>query len=198
MSPTNVLVIYEGGVKLVDVGLGVGSWALAGTPPRPLVCPAAVIHDGALWVIGGCTTGAGPCTTAATVYSAPIRADGSLGTFTTLTSLPAARAHLTAAVGNGAHVLGGDDTGNANRGTSVLAAPNNPDNTLGAWGVSRPLANGEWRASARVVGDWMFVLQFDAQVAKLRSRSRSRSASRRAWRGTPRAAGSRASAAPRR
>jgi hypothetical protein len=153
-------------------GGSVGTWALAGRIPVPLACPATLIHNGYLLVIGGCaSSGQGACPmVSGGVYSARIQADGTLGTFTNLTPMPEGRWHHTAAVGNGfLYVLGGaPNDGNMSVTTQVLAAPFNTDNTLGAWGVSRSLVRARFRPSAQVVGDYLFLIAQDTQVARLR------------------------------
>jgi hypothetical protein len=69
----------------------VGPWqALTSPLPQQLVGMSATVYNGFLYVAGGLTTGALP---SAAVFSAPINADGTLGTWTTATNaLPTATA----------------------------------------------------------------------------------------------------------
>jgi hypothetical protein len=149
-----------------------GTWALAGRLPVALACPTALVHNGHLLVVGGCaSSGQSACSSVSpAVYLARIRADGGLDAFTNLTPMPEGRWHHTAAIGNGfLYVLGGAPTDAAMASTTqVLAAPLNADNTLGSWSVSRPLVNARTRPSAQVVGDFLFVLHTNTQVARLR------------------------------
>jgi N-acetylneuraminic acid mutarotase len=73
-----------------------------------------------------------------TVYTAPINSDGSLGTWTTGTSLPGALGNSQAIVTkNRVYLLGGYSGGYV---STVYTAPINSDGSLGAWttGTSLP------------------------------------------------------------
>ena len=78
----------------------------------------------------------------ATVYTAPINEDGTLGTWTTSTSLPAGLIASSAFVTNNRVYLIGGATGTGTHLTTVRTAPINADGTLGAWttGPSLPAA----------------------------------------------------------
>ena len=72
-------------VASVDSTAGtVGTWtALTSTLPQPLLGLSATVHNGYLYVAGGRDTSGNP---ADTVYSAPVNADGTIGTWTTSTN----------------------------------------------------------------------------------------------------------------
>ena len=82
-------------VASVDATAGtVGMWtSLTSTLPQPLLGMSATVHNGYLYVAGGLNTNGVPV---GAVYSAPVNADGTLGTWTTSTnSLPTPRAFGT-------------------------------------------------------------------------------------------------------
>src|SRR5216683_2464680 len=82
-------------VASVDSTAGtVGPWtASTNTLPKPLLGLSATVHNGFLYVAGGLDTNGNPVKD---VYSAPVNADGTIGTWTTATNtLPAARAFGT-------------------------------------------------------------------------------------------------------
>jgi hypothetical protein len=88
-------------VASVDSTAGtVGTWtASTNTLPQSLFGLSATVHNGFLYVAGGLNTTGAPVSA---VYSAPINADGTVGTWTTATnSLPTARAFGTMVVFGG-------------------------------------------------------------------------------------------------
>lgn len=78
----------------------VGTWTqLTSSLPQALMGASATVHNGHLYVAGGLNTTGTPV---ATVYSAPVNADGTIGTWTTATNaLPIARAFGTMVVFGG-------------------------------------------------------------------------------------------------
>jgi hypothetical protein len=84
----------------------VGTWATTTALPQALYAFSAVVFQGRVYVAGGEGVNDTPV---ATVYSAPINADGTLGTWTTsLPNLPVPVAyHQFVAVGGVLYVLGG-------------------------------------------------------------------------------------------
>jgi hypothetical protein len=88
-------------VASVDSTSGtVGPWtASLNTLPKSLFGLSATVHNGYLYVAGGLDTNGNPVTA---VYSAPVNADGTIGTWTTATNtLPTARAFGTMVVFGG-------------------------------------------------------------------------------------------------
>ncbi len=88
-------------VASVDSTAGtVGTWtASTNTLPKSLLGLSATVHNGYLYVAGGLDTNGNPLTA---VYSAPVNADGTIGTWTTATNtLPTARAFGTMVVFGG-------------------------------------------------------------------------------------------------
>jgi hypothetical protein len=80
-SPTNLIhwaPIHSDGT--------IGEWSSAGAIPAPLYASTAAVTRNRIYMFGGIT--AGPAVSSA-VYTAPINADGTLGTWSAATSLPA-------------------------------------------------------------------------------------------------------------
>jgi len=78
----------------------VGTWTqLTNSLPQALMGASANVHNGYVYVAGGLNTSGAPV---ATVYSAPVNADGTIGTWTTATNaLPTARAFGTMVIFGG-------------------------------------------------------------------------------------------------
>ncbi len=86
---------------------GSGAWTATTSLPQPLFAHAAVIFHGRIYVAGGNDSTGTPV---ATVYSAPINADGSLGSWVAAPGLPDKRAyHQILAIAGNLYVLGGSD-----------------------------------------------------------------------------------------
>jgi hypothetical protein len=81
-APGGTNIVY---VASVDSTLGtVGTWtALPNTLPQSLLGLSATVHNGYLYVAGGLDTTGTPVDA---VYSAPVNADGTIGTWTTATN----------------------------------------------------------------------------------------------------------------
>ena len=112
-----------------------GTWTTGTSLPVALSSSQAVVTKNRVYLLGGNNDGS----LVSTVYTAPINADGTLGTWTTGTSLPVALSSSQAVVTkNRVYLLGG------NNGivytTAVYTAPINTDGTLGTWttGTSLP------------------------------------------------------------
>jgi hypothetical protein len=78
----------------------VSTWTqLTNSLPQALMGASATVHNGYLYVAGGLNTSGAPVSS---VYSAPVNADGTIGTWTTATNaLPSARAFGTMVVFGG-------------------------------------------------------------------------------------------------
>ena len=105
-TPGGTNTVYMASVNL-NTG-AVGSWTtLSSTLPQPLLGPAVALYNGHVYVAGGLTTNGVP---SAAVYSAPVNADGTLGSWTTSANpYPVAVAFATAfGFGGNLYVLNGD------------------------------------------------------------------------------------------
>ena len=102
----------------------IGSWATLSTMPAVMYAHSAVAANGYLFVTGGYTGAAA----VSTVYSAPINSDGTVGTWATLSTIPATRfRHSTVAYNGYLFVIGGQTV------STVYSAPINSNGTIGAW-----------------------------------------------------------------
>ncbi len=114
------------------------NWTTGTNLPTALYYSQAIVTTNRVYLAGG-NSNSGPVST---VYTAPINADGTLGTWTTGTSLPGALwASKVLITSNRVYLLGGRNSTNATVST-VYTAPINADGTLGTWttGTSLPAA----------------------------------------------------------
>ncbi len=157
----------------------ISPWQLAATLDVTVFDGTALAANGYLYVIGGCTGGSGSvgngCTQVLDVIEvAKINSDGTLGKFAHTTALPMPRWHHTAAAAtaNGdIYVLAGKYGAKYGDGEvlDVVAAHQHADGTVGAWQTmsALPMTGGRIRASASVIGQFLLLLQVDAQVAQI-------------------------------
>ena len=112
-----------------------GTWVTETVLPDALSYSQAIVTKNRVYLLGGYTGSV----YVSTVYTAPINSDGTLGTWTTGTSLPGALAHSQAIVTKNRVYLLGGRVGNSHVST-VYTAPINSDGTLGTWttGTSLP------------------------------------------------------------
>ncbi len=120
-----------------------GTWTTGTSLPATVDSAQAIVTFNRVYLLGGySSSGSGFLST---VYTAPINADGTLGTWTTGTPLPGPLAYSQAVVtSNRVYLLGGRSGGYV---ATVYTAPINADGTLGTWttGTSLPgvLANSQ-------------------------------------------------------
>lgn len=117
----------------------VASWTAQTSLPQGLVAPAATVYNGHLYVVGGLRADGNP---SAAVYSAPIRSDGALGSWTaSANAYPAAVSFATTfGFGGNLYVLGGD---------TVASTDPNEQGSAGTKTVRRaPIRSGS-------VGPWV-------------------------------------------
>lgn len=108
-----------------------GTWSATTQLPRANDQAGAVAYEGYLYYIGG-NDANGPLATS-TVYSAPINGDGSLGSWSRLSSLPAATLEVGTTINNGyVYALGGVNGGGAFSKTGAYA-PLNASGTIASW-----------------------------------------------------------------
>ena len=111
-----------------------GTWTTSTSLPATVSDYQAVVTKNRIYLLGGVIDNL----PSAAVYTAPINHDGTLGPWTTDTSLPAA-VYVSQAVvtKNRVYLLGGN-IGSLSSST-VYTAPINPDGTLGAWTTANSL-----------------------------------------------------------
>ena len=135
---TSVATVHRS--KLGEDGV-LGPWDSMPPMPRPRSHHAAVVHDGALWLVAGLDGNpAGENTPLSDVIRSPFGKDGALGPWTTVSTLPHAYGtHAAIEAGNALWLLGGVED-NARFVDVVLRAPFEGDK-LGAWEMKEPLPN---------------------------------------------------------
>lgn len=113
-------------------------WTTGTSLPTSLFSPQAIVTKNRVYLLGGYNGS----DNIKTVYTAPINADGTLGTWTTGTSLPIAIGSAQAIVTkNRVYLLGGYSSSLTTLAT-VYTAPINADGTLGAWTTGASLPGG--------------------------------------------------------
>lgn len=112
-----------------------GIWVTGTSLPATVAYSQVIATKNRVYLLGGQIAGSW----SAVVYTAPINADGTLGTWSTTTSLPATVAYSQAVdTKNRVYLLGGQINGSNS--AVVYHAPINADGTLGTWvtGTSLP------------------------------------------------------------
>lgn len=144
--------VFRAGISRADQ---VSPWTTLAPLPEPRSHHSALVHDGAIYVVGGFGEDG---RARDDVLRAAINADGSLGAWQVVSRLDAGLAAHAAVVHDGAlWVIGGavDATQASDR---VLRAPFNADGTLAAWEVTEatlPTARAHVR-QVPVLGDRLF------------------------------------------
>ncbi len=113
-----------------------------------------VAANGYIYTVGGW----GPSAPTSNVQYAKLNADGSTGTWTNTTSLPAANTDTAAVVANGyIYVVGGRDS-SYNALSSVLRARINPDGSLGSWITSTSMSVGLGHTAAVELNGYIYAM----------------------------------------
>jgi len=132
---------YENAVDNGDIT----GWTTDTSLPAVRYYSQAIVTKNRVYLLGG--SSAGSITSA--VYTAPINSDGTLGAWSTGTSLPNVLADSQAIVTKDrVYLLGGNLSGSSV--VNVYTAPLNSDGTLGAW-TTGPSLPGVLRLSSAVV-----------------------------------------------
>jgi N-acetylneuraminic acid mutarotase len=120
-----------------------GTWTVANSLPGALDSSQAIVTTSRVYLLGGYNGSA----YTPVVYTAPINSDGTLGAWTTGTSLPGNLCYTQPVMTKSRVFLLGGNVGNGYVST-VYTAPINSDGTLGAWstGTSLPGALGTSQA----------------------------------------------------
>jgi len=129
-----------------------GTWSTSVSLPGVLWGSSAIVTRNRVYLLGGGNAGG----VVSTVFTAPINSDGTLGVWTTGTSLPAALFLSHAIVTrNRVFLLGGHTTTAV---STVYTAPINSDGTLGAWTTATSLPVTLMESSAIVTSSRVFLL----------------------------------------
>ena len=111
----------------------VSPWSTSNNPlPQGLVGPTSVTSNGYIYVMGGAINGAD----SSAVYSAPINANGSVGSWTTqANSLPQTEYYASSVSYNGyVYVIGGEN--NSNTSVATVYSAQLSSGTVGTWATS--------------------------------------------------------------
>ncbi|MEK9145732.1 MAG: hypothetical protein AAB339_09000, partial [Elusimicrobiota bacterium] len=148
-GPYSLLAAWSGGGNRAPAS---GAWAVSGSAlPAARSGHAAVVYGGRIYVSGG-TDGS---LARSTVYFAPLGADGSVGAFRQMESLPASReSHAMAAWGGRLYVIAGFD---GSPKSTVWWAPVFLDGSLGAWSETTSLPTARHRHAALAWQGRLFV-----------------------------------------
>ena len=121
----------------INVDGTLGAWTTSASLPGTLSGSQAILTKKYVYMLGGSAVQG---TAVSTVYRAPINSDGTLGTWTTDTSLPGALGYSQAiTTKNRIYLLGGWSGGSAV--STVYTAPINSDGTLGTWATGTSIPN---------------------------------------------------------
>ena len=114
----------------------INNWVVGTSIPASVSQASAIVTKNRVYLFGGLIAGVG---VAATVYTALINADGTLGTWTSGTALPGVLCYSQATIiKNRVYLFGGSTDGN-NSLTTVYTTTINSDGTLGTWTTSTAL-----------------------------------------------------------
>ena len=130
-----------------------GTWTTSTSLPGTVAYSQAIVTSNRVYLLGGLING----DYSAVVYTAPILSDGTLGTWTTSTSLPANMGHSQAIVtSNRVYLLGGHINGAWS--AVVYTAPILSDGTLGTWTTSTSLLGTVSHSQAIVTSNRVYLL----------------------------------------
>ena len=139
-------------------GFRLGDWSTATKLPDDRIKLGAVATDSHVYAIGG-QTGATGATVHADALVAASNPDGSLGAWTTTTSLPAPRFGLaTLTVGGYVYAIAGAATPGGPGESTVFKSKIAADGSLSAWTTTAPLPAGLVGTSGAVIGTRLFVV----------------------------------------
>jgi len=129
-------------------------WTTGTSLPGALRASQAIVTKDRVYLLGGNNGGY-----VATVYTAPINGDGTLGTWVAGTSLPGALGYSQAIVTNSrVYLLGGYSGGAV---ATVYTAPINNDGTLGTWTTGTSLPGALYASQAIVTNNRVYLLGGD-------------------------------------
>ncbi len=145
-----------------------GSWTST-TSMATAVCRAATAsYKGYLYSFGGSTTPSSGCTTSSTgatstVQYAPLKADGTVGTWQTTTSIAYGTSGQVMGAMAGAYngfmyLMGGHNNSAGTSYSDVQSAPINSDGTLGSWTATTSLAATTHTAGITIYNGYLYVL----------------------------------------
>ena len=130
-----------------SLNLNITEWFTGPSLPVPLINSQVVVTKSQVYLLGGVTNGNNYLST---VHTAPINLDGTIGAWTTSTSLPFTIGLSQAIVTkNRIYLIGG--TINGNNSSAVYTAPINLDGTIGTWVSSGSTISGNISGAQAIV-----------------------------------------------
>ncbi len=152
------------------------SWTLSPniiTGPRYWL--AATAYDGYLYASGGRLEGGLDINSYSDVWKTKVNADGSIGTWSTTTAMPTARAYHSMAAYNGyMYIAGGQYWDNSPIGAAndvyvneFIYAPINSDGTLGAWITALDIPSGSRLGKLILHGGYAYFENYSNSAAYL-------------------------------
>ncbi|MEJ2010538.1 MAG: hypothetical protein P8Z30_20690 [Acidobacteriota bacterium] len=161
-APGGTTDIYQASFDLTSGA--VGTWThLSSSLPESLVGPAAALFNGYVYVVGGLHPDGTP---SSDVFSAPVKSDGTLGTWTKSTSAYPTPVSFATAFGFAGklYVLGGDGTNSTNpneegtqgSGVTDVNFASALDGVVGTWNTTSPTIKNRkkqitWTAFGQII-----------------------------------------------
>ena len=143
--------ISTGGLTGGSISAG---WTATTSLPTATNDATSVAFNGYVYEIGGLINGS---TYVATVDYAPINSNGTLGSWTATTSLPAAVYFATSVAYNGyLYEIGGNNTGTSTVTSTVDYAPINANGTLGVWTATTSLLVATFQATSVAYNGYLY------------------------------------------
>jgi len=114
---------------------------------------ASMANNGFLYIIGGYDG----TTPNATVQFAPINSGGSIGTWTSTTSMPTARYYIEARIYNGYVFIAGGRSSSGVDNNSTIYAKINADGTLGSWVTGTSFTNARNNQGMEIYNGYIYI-----------------------------------------
>lgn len=131
-----------------------GVWTSETALPVNLAYSTVIVTKNRVYFLGGCTASG---VIVSTVYTAIINNDGSLGSWTTGTSLPVVTYYSSSIIiNNKVYLIGGYD--GTNLYSSVYVAPINANGTLGTWSLHNSMPGSLCMTQVMVTKNKIYVL----------------------------------------
>ena len=131
-----------------------GSWVTGTSLPDVLSHSQAVVTKNRVYLIGGHKGAAGAVTT---VYTTPINSDGTLGSWTTGTSLPTALHGCSAIITkNRIYVIGGASSATAQ--STIYSATINSDGLFGSWNTEPSFPVNNYNANIYISKNIVYII----------------------------------------
>ena len=139
-----------------EVGAVLTPWQQTTSLSAATAYAGSTIMNGYAYTFGGYGSASAHTNT---VQYAPINANGTMGSWTTTTALPAVRGYVTAVSGNGyVYVLGGTDNGGVNYNT-IYIGKQNSDGSITSWLTSSVTLPSNLNAISAVISNgFLYVL----------------------------------------